>query len=158
MYDTFGIYDNISTMAMGPSCFESICIRTRDTVISFDLTRDLEAYLVENGRSLIGGSELHSIVTQTLLRAFRTALVTLHSSALPCAVGRTLTIVSLDFAACSSVVVFCTKARFDLRLEGKACGDEYVVVGRFSYAVTSDHCHARRPLNPQEAGSRRPQE
>jgi hypothetical protein len=42
--------------------------------------------------------------------------------------------VSLDFAACSSVVVFCTKALLLLKLEGKACGDEYVVVGKFSYA------------------------
>jgi hypothetical protein len=45
--------------------------------------------------------------------------------------------VSLDLAACSSVVVFWTNARLLRKLEGKALGEEYVVVGRFSYAT--DH-------------------
>jgi hypothetical protein len=30
--------------------------------------------------------------------------------------------------------VFCTNALLLLKLLGKACGEEYVVVGRFSYA------------------------
>ena len=70
-----------------------------------------------------------------------------------------LTIVSLDLAACSSVVVFCTNALLLLKLDGKACGEEYVVVGRFSYA---DCQHApvkfQVSLDSQEAGSRRPHE
>jgi hypothetical protein len=45
--------------------------------------------------------------------------------------------VSLDLAACSSVVVFWTKALLLLNVDGKAWGEEYVVVGRFSYAKTS---------------------
>jgi hypothetical protein len=45
------------------------------------------------------------------------------------------TIVSFDFAACSSVVVFCTNALLLLKLEGKACGEENVFVGKFSYAT-----------------------
>jgi hypothetical protein len=75
MYDTFGIYDNIVyleliVLRVLVTAFETLFISSVDDV-------GYRAYLVENGRPLICGSELHSVVTQTLFRAFRTALITL---------------------------------------------------------------------------------
>jgi len=70
----------MTTVVTELNCFESICNRIRDTIISLNPHYRLErqvAYLVKNGRPLICGSELHSIITQTLFRAFRTTLVTL---------------------------------------------------------------------------------
>ena len=52
-----------------------------------------------------------------------------------CAIdSRGLTIGSLSLAASPSSTLFCTKARLDLNELGKAFGEEYVLVGRFSYA------------------------
>lgn len=45
------------------------------------------------------------------------------------------TIGSRPLAASSAFIVFCTSARLALSAEGNALGDEYVLVGRFSYAV-----------------------
>lgn len=50
-------------------------------------------------------------------------------------VSAKLTTGSRSIAASSPAIVFCTKARFDRSADGKACGEEYVLVGRFSYAV-----------------------
>jgi len=67
----------MTTLVKTINCFESICSHIRDTFISSGHEKRQAAHLVENGRPLICGSELHSIITQTLLRAFRTAFVTL---------------------------------------------------------------------------------
>lgn len=46
-----------------------------------------------------------------------------------------LTTGSLPLAASPASSLFWTNARFDLKLLGKALGEEYVLVGKFSYAT-----------------------
>jgi hypothetical protein len=43
-----------------------------------------------------------------------------------------LTMGSLSFAASASSILLMTRARLDRSVEGKALGEEYVLVGKFS--------------------------
>lgn len=95
-----------------------------------------EAYLVEDGRAFVGRAELHLLVAEADVSTLLALLLCLCAcqTCIQEQVAQ-LTIGSRPLAASSPCIVFCTSARLLFSADGNALGDEYVFVGRFSYAV-----------------------